>query len=62
VADLIITDDGKAIVQPREVRSNTCAVETFQKQISEVMEDVKETIWVSRPLFKGLKEGDEVKV
>ncbi len=59
--ELALLSDGNAILQPKTACSVRQDPKQVQESLAEIGPKIKETIYVSKPLFK-LKEGVEVPI
>lgn len=62
--DVVVTDDGRAIIQPKAECTEGLKPEEVAKQMDEIADSINETLYVkgNRPLFVKVKEGEELKI
>jgi hypothetical protein len=60
--EFILLDDGRAIQQPKESCDIKHVPKDFQEQFNEIAKEAKETIYVSKTMFKHVKEGKEIEL
>jgi hypothetical protein len=58
--EYFLLDINDTIVQPKNMCDISEVPEDFQEQLDEIAQDTNETIYLNKPFFKDLEEGDEV--
>lgn len=59
--EYILLDDNTVIVQPKDQCDTKQTTKDFQKQFSEIAQNVDETIYTNKRRFKNIKVGEELK-